>query len=173
MDKKIEALKLALEALVALRPNALTSFYTIGDRDKAITAIKEALEGQPEQEPDAPDIVVVDDSNSQTNTMSWAINLPLPIGTPLYTSPPVQKQEPVKRWLWIYKANDGSWIQLIKLLSEQEAKSYFHQDQHKKRTNRQRRRNNNSHHQQSNRSNQTPHHTNQSFPHCQRKKANR
>ena len=38
-----EALKLALEALEHLQPTALTSFYTIGDRDKAMTAIKEAL----------------------------------------------------------------------------------------------------------------------------------
>jgi hypothetical protein len=44
---KDEALKLALEALEHLQPTALTSFYTIGDRDKAITAIKEAL-AQPE-----------------------------------------------------------------------------------------------------------------------------
>ena len=43
-----QALKLALEALTHIRPSALTSFYTIGDRDKAIIAIKEAL-AQPEQ----------------------------------------------------------------------------------------------------------------------------
>ena len=43
MTKEREALKLALEALNHLQPTALTSFYTIGDRDKAITAIKEAL----------------------------------------------------------------------------------------------------------------------------------
>ena len=47
---KDKALKLALEALTHIRPSALTSFYTIGDRDKAIIAIKEAL-AQPEQEP--------------------------------------------------------------------------------------------------------------------------
>jgi hypothetical protein len=45
---KDEALKLALEALKHLQPTTLTSFYTIGDRDKAITAIKEAL-AQPVQ----------------------------------------------------------------------------------------------------------------------------
>jgi hypothetical protein len=45
-----QALELALEALTHIRPSALTSFYTIGDRDKAIIAIKEAL-AQPEQEP--------------------------------------------------------------------------------------------------------------------------
>ena len=50
MTTQTEALKLALEALTHLRPTALTSFYTIGDRDKAITAIKEAL-AQQEQEP--------------------------------------------------------------------------------------------------------------------------
>ena len=52
MTKEQEALKLALEALNHLQPTALTSFYTIGDRDKAITAIKEAL-AQPVQEPAA------------------------------------------------------------------------------------------------------------------------
>ena len=56
MTKEQEALTLALEALNHLQPTALTSFYTIGDRDKAITAIKEALATpplpvQPEQEP--------------------------------------------------------------------------------------------------------------------------
>jgi hypothetical protein len=39
---KDEALDLALEALKHLQPTALTSFYTIGARDKAITAIKQA-----------------------------------------------------------------------------------------------------------------------------------
>lgn len=38
-----EAMKLALEALEHLQPTALTSFYTIGDRDKAITALRKAL----------------------------------------------------------------------------------------------------------------------------------
>jgi len=42
------ALDLALEALEHLQPTALTSFYTIGARDKAITAIKQAL-SQPEE----------------------------------------------------------------------------------------------------------------------------
>jgi hypothetical protein len=36
------AFDLALEALKHLQPTALTSFYTIGARDKAITAIKQA-----------------------------------------------------------------------------------------------------------------------------------
>jgi hypothetical protein len=40
---KDEDLKLALEALEHLQPTALNSFYTIGARDKAITAIKQAL----------------------------------------------------------------------------------------------------------------------------------
>jgi hypothetical protein len=47
MSKKDEALKLALEALEHLQPTALTSFYTIGDRNKAITALREALAEQP------------------------------------------------------------------------------------------------------------------------------
>ena len=38
-----EVLKLALEALEHLQPTALTSFYTIGNRDKAIAALREAL----------------------------------------------------------------------------------------------------------------------------------
>ena len=45
-----EAMKLALEAFEHLQPTALTSFYTIGDRNKAITALREAL-AQPQQEP--------------------------------------------------------------------------------------------------------------------------
>ena len=45
-----EAMKLALKALEHLQPTALTSFYTIGDRNKAITALREAL-AQPQQEP--------------------------------------------------------------------------------------------------------------------------
>ena len=45
-----EAMKLALEALTHLQPTALTSFYTIGDRDKAITALREALAEQPAQQ---------------------------------------------------------------------------------------------------------------------------
>ena len=40
---KDEDLKLALEALEHLQPTALNSFYTIGARDKAITAIKQYL----------------------------------------------------------------------------------------------------------------------------------
>ena len=51
MNKQTEALKLALEALTHLQPTALTSFYTIGDRDKAITAIREALAEQPKESP--------------------------------------------------------------------------------------------------------------------------
>jgi hypothetical protein len=42
MTDKDKALDLALEALEHLQPTALTSFYTIGARDKAITAIKQA-----------------------------------------------------------------------------------------------------------------------------------
>jgi hypothetical protein len=46
-----EALKLALEALVHLQPTALTSFYTIGNRDKAITALREALNASLAEQP--------------------------------------------------------------------------------------------------------------------------
>jgi hypothetical protein len=45
---KDEALKLALGALEHSDPTALKSFYTIANRYKAITAIKEAL-AQPEE----------------------------------------------------------------------------------------------------------------------------
>lgn len=44
-----EAMTLALEALKHIHPSPLTSFYTIGDRDKAIKALEEALAKQ-EQE---------------------------------------------------------------------------------------------------------------------------
>ena len=44
-----ELMQLALEALTHLQPTALTSFYTIGDRDKAIAALREKL-AQPETE---------------------------------------------------------------------------------------------------------------------------
>ncbi len=84
---KDEALKLALEALKHLQPTALTSFYTIGDRDKAITAIKEAL-AQPVQEPVA--YIHVEQRRLQwAKPMSWntptTVNLPK---IPLYTAPP-------------------------------------------------------------------------------------
>lgn len=49
-DMSKEAMKLALDALTHLQPTALTSFYTIGDRDKAITALREALAEQPAQQ---------------------------------------------------------------------------------------------------------------------------
>ena len=49
MSKQTEALKLALEALTHLQPTALTSFYTIGNRDKAVAAIREALAEPPAQ----------------------------------------------------------------------------------------------------------------------------
>ena len=38
-----ELMQLALEALTHLQPTALTSFYTIGDRDKAIAALRRRL----------------------------------------------------------------------------------------------------------------------------------
>jgi len=51
-----EAMKLALEALEHLQPTALTSFYTIGNRDKAIAALREALAEQPAQQEPKIDI---------------------------------------------------------------------------------------------------------------------
>ena len=47
----IEAMKQALEALEYLQPTALTSFYTIGDRDKAITSLRQAIKAAEKQEP--------------------------------------------------------------------------------------------------------------------------
>lgn len=44
-----KAARMALEALIHLQPTALTSFYTIGDRDKAITALRQALSNRVEQ----------------------------------------------------------------------------------------------------------------------------
>ena len=51
---------------------------------EAITALREALAEQVEQEPVA---TVVDESEEQTNTMSWILSLPLPVGTKLYAAP--------------------------------------------------------------------------------------
>lgn len=79
---KEEALKLALEALNHLQPTALTSFYTIGDRDKAITAIKEAL-AQPEQEPVATVIEELEhDGQGWCSKVRWLYN-PVPLGETL------------------------------------------------------------------------------------------
>ena len=81
-----DIMKLALEALEHLQPTALTSFYTIGDRNKAITALREAL-AQPQQEPvtymshNKKNFVSADDvGNSVPN---WTDYYP----TPLYTTP--------------------------------------------------------------------------------------
>ena len=46
--------------------------------------LREALAEQTEQEPVA---TVVDESEEQTNTMSWILSLPLPVGTKLYAAP--------------------------------------------------------------------------------------
>ena len=88
-----EALKLALEALEHLQPTALTSFYTIGDRDKAMTAIKEALaptstlcEVQDEQSSSQEPWMyrIWNDKDAQwrlTDDCSWPAE-------PIYTTPP-------------------------------------------------------------------------------------
>ena len=70
--------ELALEALTHIRPSALTSFYTIGDRDKAITAIKEAL-AQPEQEPVAW---------ADHGVVNWIADKQFKHASLLYTTPP-------------------------------------------------------------------------------------
>ena len=77
---KDEALKLALEALTHLQPNALTIFYTIGNRDKAIKAIREAL-SQPEQEPVAW-------MGAHDHTDLYYRKPPQVDVVPLYTTPP-------------------------------------------------------------------------------------
>ena len=73
-----EALKLALEALKHTHPSPLTSFYTIGDRDKAIKAIEEHL-AQPEQEP----VAWIEGDEA---ILTWIKTEPE--ATPLYTTPP-------------------------------------------------------------------------------------
>ena len=77
---KDEALDLSLEALEHLQPTALTSFYTIGVRDKAITAIKQALAAHV-QEPVG--------EVGWGGTVNWHKNIP-DFGTDLYTTPPAQ-----------------------------------------------------------------------------------
>ena len=47
----IEAMKQALEALIHIHPSPLTSFYTIGDRDKAIKALRQAIAEAEKQKP--------------------------------------------------------------------------------------------------------------------------
>ena len=90
MTKERETLTLALEALNHLQPTALTSFYTIGDRDKAITAIKEAL-AQPEQEP----VARVIDNGTPEGATEWIPFTnrvePLETGDLLYTTPPLRQ----------------------------------------------------------------------------------
>ena len=46
-----KAARMALEVLKYLQPTAMTSFYTIGDRDKAITALRTAIAEAEKQEP--------------------------------------------------------------------------------------------------------------------------
>ena len=99
-----EALKLALEALEHLQPTALTSFYTIGDRNKAVAAIKEAL-AQDElcssQEPVAylvtgpyekQTFTDINSANSYCNGLNKGFGEAAYSVSLLYTTPP--KQEP-------------------------------------------------------------------------------
>ncbi len=93
------AMKLALEALEHLQPTALTSFYTIGDRDKAITALREAL-AQPQQEPVAWAVYwgyrferknsVHFDRKTADAVASEIVSVQTEV-RPLYTSPPAQR----------------------------------------------------------------------------------
>ena len=85
-----EALKLALEALEKMDKVMKRS----PDTDKAITAIKEALAQEQEQEPVAmveSVATVVSESGNQEVTMSWWHEPALPVGTKLYTTPPKRK----------------------------------------------------------------------------------
>ena len=88
-NEERKVIELALEALTHIRPNALTSFYTIGDRDKAITAIKEAL-AKLEQEPVAwiYESVCGNDFSTCIDPPSYAKNI-----RPLYTTPPQRKKD--------------------------------------------------------------------------------
>jgi len=87
------AMKLALEALEHLQPTAMTSFYTIGDRDKAITALREALAEQPapvakphEQEP----VACIHKGHLYMAHEFQSGQCPID-SQPLYTSPPAQR----------------------------------------------------------------------------------
>lgn len=81
-------LRQACIALLKSAPEHVTDHWQ--ELDEVVKTL-----AQPEQEFDAPDVVVVDESDEGTNTMSWVLNLPLPVGTRLYTAPPKQpEQEP-------------------------------------------------------------------------------
>ena len=95
-----EALTLALEALETnnkawkhLADSGDAGFWEAEEQGfyelsvKAITAIKEAL-AQPEQEPVA---IVTSETGDPDITMSWWHEPALPVGTPLYTTPPQRK----------------------------------------------------------------------------------
>ena len=121
MSKQTEALKLALEALTHLQPTALTSFYTIGNRDKAITAIREALAEQPAQQEPVEYWTVADgwvSEQAEVPAAAWiypefwdhckmvgcgtAYRLPGDGRLPLYTSPPASKP-------WVGLTVDEVW----------------------------------------------------------------
>ena len=79
MNKLEQAAQQALEALREYRDTQM-----IQAPRRVIEALREALAEQAEQEPVAS---VVDESEEQTNTMSWILSLPLPVGTKLYAAP--------------------------------------------------------------------------------------
>ena len=88
MSKQIEALKLALETLEAdpLEMVADANGHMVFLKDKAITAIKEAL-AQPEQEP------VAWISTGTARMIHWTADKPAygDDWVPLYTAPPQRK----------------------------------------------------------------------------------
>lgn len=74
-----------------------------------------------EHEPDAPDIVVVNDSGDGSKTMSWVLNLPLPVGTRLYTAPPISDyHEGLEEG---FKAAKREWVGL----TDEEINDWFFQ----------------------------------------------
>ena len=108
-----EAMKLALEALEHLQPTALTSFYTIGDRDKAITALQKAL-AQPQQDRDYTWPTVADYENdvgfkvNQAFKMAWDMarttNSFLNQLAGVIPQPAEPQQDPVA---WMAESKDG------------------------------------------------------------------
>lgn len=87
MSKQREALEKALLALeiAPLDHNSVKSSF-FEKRHYAIIALREAL-AEPEQKP----VAVVTSQTGDPVTMSWHHEPALPIGTKLYTTPPVRK----------------------------------------------------------------------------------
>ena len=102
---KDEAMKLALEALSTTESDCGSRAWE--REQEAITALREALAEQPApvQEPVATVV-----SEDEPVTMSWWHEPALPVGTKLYTTPPVQEfvcstglcnYKAQRPWVWL------------------------------------------------------------------------